>query len=193
MESEHDPLTPFFSISIEDLDEVRMSQKLGNESELSIGSNNSNALKVLTERNLELAKSLPDFDIVRLNSTSTLSGIHAYKIVYTFADPGSPLLSLFESMNIWTAQDDKALLFPIPVLLDLPLSTIPTQQQVSDKDPIGNSYDANSQSPSGNFIGIRDISVISIIRTLSLAGAVGLGGYLVYTKVRRSKKNHRER
>lgn len=113
VESEHDPLTPFFSISIEDLDEVRMSQKLGNESELSIGSNNSNALKVLTERNLELAKSLPDFDIVGLNSTSTLSGIPAYKIVYTFADPGSPLLSLFESMNIWTAQDDKALLFPI--------------------------------------------------------------------------------
>lgn len=73
------------------------------------------------------------------------------------------------------------------VLLDLPLSTIPTHQQVSDKDPIRNSYDANNQSPTGNFFGIRDISVISIIRTLSIAGAVGLGGYLVYTKVRRSR------
>ena len=86
-----------------------------------------------------------------------------------------------------------SLLFPIPVLLDLSLSTIPNQQQVSDKDPIRNSYDANNQSPTGNFFGIRDISVISIIRTLSLAGAIGLIGYLVYTKVRRSKKNHRER
>lgn len=107
VESEHDPLTPFFSVSIEDLEEVKVSQKVGNESASGIGSNNS-ALYVLTERNLELAKSLPDFDIVRLNSTSILSGIPAYKIVYTFADPGSPLLPLFESMNIWAVKDDKA-------------------------------------------------------------------------------------
>lgn len=108
VESEHDPLTPFFSISIEDLEEVKAPQKVGNESTSGIGSNNNSALNVLTERNLELAKSLPDFDIIKLNSTSILSGIPAYKIVYTFADPGSPLLPLFESMNIWAVQDDKA-------------------------------------------------------------------------------------
>ena len=108
VESEHDPLAPYFSISVEDLDEVKMSQKVGNESELNIVYNNSNALNELTERNLELAKSLPDFIIVGLNSTSILSGIPAYKIVYTFADPGSPLLPLFETMNIWAVQGDKA-------------------------------------------------------------------------------------
>lgn len=52
-----------------------------------------------------------------------------------------------------------SLLLPIPVLLDLPLSTIPTQQQVSDKDPIRNSYYANNQSPTGNFFGIRGYMV----------------------------------
>ncbi|MGH9975665.1 MAG: hypothetical protein ACRD8Z_07495, partial [Nitrososphaeraceae archaeon] len=96
VESEHDPLAPFFSISIEDLEEVKGSQKVGNESAPGIGSNSS-ALNMLTERNLELAKSLPDFDLVRLNNTSILSGIPAYEIVYTFADPGSPLHPLFES------------------------------------------------------------------------------------------------
>ncbi|MGH9985208.1 MAG: hypothetical protein ACRD8W_14800, partial [Nitrososphaeraceae archaeon] len=107
VESEHDPLALFFSISIEDLEEVKVSQKVGNESAPGIGSNSS-ALNMLTERNLELAKSLPDFDLVRLNNTSILSGIPAYEIVYTFADPGSPLHPLFESMNIWAIHDDKA-------------------------------------------------------------------------------------
>lgn len=107
VESEHDPLRPFFSISIEDLEEVKTLENVENESELGIGSNNNSTLNVLTKRNLDLAKSLPDFDLVKLNSTSILSGIPAYEIVYTFADPGSPLLPLFKSMNIWAIQDDK--------------------------------------------------------------------------------------
>jgi hypothetical protein len=44
-------------------------------------------LEVLTTRNLELARSLPDFNIVELNRTSILSGSPAYEIEYTFADP----------------------------------------------------------------------------------------------------------
>jgi len=108
VESEHDPLTPFFSISVEKLEEVKVSQKVGDEAASTIDSNNNNALGILTKRNLELAESLPDFNIVELNGTSFLSGIPAYRIVYTFADPGSPLLPLFESMNIWTVKDDKA-------------------------------------------------------------------------------------
>ncbi|MGH9984930.1 MAG: hypothetical protein ACRD8W_13350, partial [Nitrososphaeraceae archaeon] len=39
VESEHDPLALFFSISIEDLEEVKVSQKVGNESAPGIGSN----------------------------------------------------------------------------------------------------------------------------------------------------------
>jgi hypothetical protein len=84
------------------------------------------------------------------------------------------------------------LLFPIPVFLDLPLSPIPNQQQVSDKDPIRNNDDADNQSPTESFFGIRDISVISIIRPISLAGAIGLIGYLIYTRIKGSKKRHKE-
>ena len=108
VESEHDPLAPFFSISIEDLEQVKVSQKEGNESALGTRINNDSALEILTERNLELAKSLPDINIIEFNRASILSGITAYKILYTFADPDSPLLPLFESMNMWTVKDGKA-------------------------------------------------------------------------------------
>jgi hypothetical protein len=49
VESEHDPLTPFFSISIEDLEEVKVSQNVvGDEAASPIDFNNNNALGVLT-------------------------------------------------------------------------------------------------------------------------------------------------
>lgn len=86
-----------------------------------------------------------------------------------------------------------SLLFPIPVLLDLPLSTISDQQQVSDKDLIPNNYDTDNQSPAESFFGIRDISLLSIIRTLSLSGAITLVGYLIYAKVRRMRKSDKKR
>jgi hypothetical protein len=108
VESEHDPLTPFFSISIENLKEVKVSQKLQDESPSIRGPDNDSTLEVLTERNLELAKFLPDFNIIELNRTSILSDSPAYKIVYTFVDPGSPLHPVFKSLNIWTVKEDKA-------------------------------------------------------------------------------------
>jgi len=76
-----------------------------------------------------------------------------------------------------------SLLFPIPVLLDLPLSTISDQKQASDEN----------QPPTENFFGIRDISLLLTIRILSLAGAIALIGYLIYAKVRRSRKSNKER
>jgi hypothetical protein len=76
-----------------------------------------------------------------------------------------------------------SLLFPIPVLLDLPLSTISDQKQASDEN----------QPPTENFFGIRDISLLLTIRILSLAGAIALIGYLIYAKVRRSRKSDKER
>lgn len=81
-----------------------------------------------------------------------------------------------------------SLLLPIPILLDLPLSTISDQQQVSNKDLILNSDNANSQSPVQGFFGIRDISLLSMIRILSLSGAVALVGYLIYTRIKRSRE-----
>jgi streptogramin lyase len=86
-----------------------------------------------------------------------------------------------------------SLLFPIPALLDLPLSTISDQQQASDKNLIQNKDVTDNQSPAENFFGIRDISVLSTIRILSLSGAIALVGYLIYAKVSRSRKSDKER
>ena len=73
--------------------------------------------------------------------------------------------------------------YALPVLLDLPLSTISDQQQASDE----------IQPPTENFFGIRDITLLSTIRILSLSGAIALVGYLIYAKVRRSRKSDKER
>jgi streptogramin lyase len=87
-----------------------------------------------------------------------------------------------------------SLLFPIPMLLDLPLSAIPDQQQmVSDKNLIPNKDDEDNQSPSESFFGIRDISLLSLIRIISLSGVIALVGYLIYTRARRSRKSDKER
>ncbi|MGH9927372.1 MAG: hypothetical protein ACRD5B_18550, partial [Nitrososphaeraceae archaeon] len=86
-----------------------------------------------------------------------------------------------------------SLLFPIPVLLDLPLSTISDQQQASDKNSIQNKDPTDNQPPTENFFGIRDISLLSTIRILSLTGAIALVGYLIYVRVRRSRKSDKER
>ena len=87
-----------------------------------------------------------------------------------------------------------SLLFPIPVLLDLPQSVIPDQQQVvSDKNLIPNNDDEDNQSPRESFFGIRDISLLLLIRVISLSGAIALVGYLIYIRVRRSRKSDNER
>ena len=87
-----------------------------------------------------------------------------------------------------------SLLFPIPVLLDLPQSAIPDQQQVvSDKNLIPNNDDEDNQSPRESFFGIRDISLLLLIRVISLSGAIALVGYLIYIRVRRSRKSDNER
>ncbi|MGH9953432.1 MAG: hypothetical protein ACRD5J_17580, partial [Nitrososphaeraceae archaeon] len=107
VESEHDPLSPYFSISIEDFEDMEMSKKA--KGQLKVDMNvNGTALKALTERNMRLAESLPDFNIVELNRSFLLSDIPAYKIVYTFSDPGSPIHPVFESMSIWAIREDRA-------------------------------------------------------------------------------------
>jgi virginiamycin B lyase len=84
-----------------------------------------------------------------------------------------------------------SLLFPIPVLLDIPISTTSDQQQVSDKILTPNNDDEDNQSPSESFFGIRDISLLSLIRIISLSGVIALVGYLIYTRVRRSRKSYK--
>jgi hypothetical protein len=86
-----------------------------------------------------------------------------------------------------------SLLFPIPVLLDVPLSTTSDQQRVSDKNLTQNNDDEDNQSPRESFFGIRDISLLSLIRIISLSGAIALVGYLIYTRVRKSRKSDKGR
>jgi hypothetical protein len=100
VQSEHDPLTPFFSISIENLNDINISKRVKDDSVLDVNASDSE-LNALTDRNIELAESLSNFNIIESNGTFSLSDIPAYKLVYTFADPGSPLHPVFESMNIW--------------------------------------------------------------------------------------------
>ena len=80
-----------------------------------------------------------------------------------------------------------SLLFPIHLILDLPF-TVTDRQQGSDNNPIPNNDNTDDQSPTESFFGIRDISLLSTIRILSLSGAIALVGYLVYTRIRRSSK-----
>lgn len=83
-----------------------------------------------------------------------------------------------------------SLLFPLPILLDLPISTSSDQQQSSSKNITENN---NKQSSFlENFLGIRDFSVLSTIRIVTLTSAVVLGGYIAYTRIRRSTKSSRE-
>ena len=86
-----------------------------------------------------------------------------------------------------------SLLYPIPVLLDLPLSPISDQQKVSDRDVVPNNDNAGNLSPIESFFGIRDISLLSLIRIISLSGAISLVGYLIYTRLKKSRKSNKER
>ena len=61
-----------------------------------------------TNANLAKAKqSLPHFQLIESNAT-TLAGIPAHKIVYTFLSPDPTIQIPFESMNIWTIKHGKA-------------------------------------------------------------------------------------
>ncbi|HZC20709.1 MAG TPA: PsbP-related protein [Nitrososphaeraceae archaeon] len=61
-----------------------------------------------TNANLAKAKqSLPRFQLVESNAT-TLAGIPAHKIVYTFLSPDPAIQIPFTSMNIWTIKQGKA-------------------------------------------------------------------------------------
>jgi hypothetical protein len=74
-----------------------------------------------------------------------------------------------------------SLLYPIPIVLDLPVPTTSDQQQTSNME----NNNSKNQSGTESFFGIKDISTISIIRTLSLTGVIGLVGYRIYTRVKR--------
>ena len=72
---------------------------------------NNVTLDMYTKENLNEAKrSLPSFELVESNDT-TLSNLKAHKIVYTFVSPNPSAQLHFQTMNIWTIQDDKVYTF----------------------------------------------------------------------------------
>lgn len=86
-----------------------------------------------------------------------------------------------------------SLLYPIPVLLDVPMSTQISQQEPSGQNLLPNINSNNQAAPTPpDFFGIKDISLLSIIRTLSLAAAIGLIGYIIYARIKRSSRNRTE-
>jgi streptogramin lyase len=85
-----------------------------------------------------------------------------------------------------------SLLFPLPIFLDLPITTLSEQQQSPSKEIVESSN--NKQLvPTENFFGIRDISLLSTIRILTLTSAVALAGYIVYARISRSRKSGKKR
>jgi eukaryotic-like serine/threonine-protein kinase len=91
--SEHDPLTSFMSVSVENL------------------SDTSKTLDIMTKQNIDLAnKTLPNFKLIESNITTLANNNPAYRIVSTFTNSGpaaDPLRSpQFQTMTIWTVKGD---------------------------------------------------------------------------------------
>jgi hypothetical protein len=92
--SEHDPLSSFMSVSVENL------------------SDTSKTLNILTKQNIDLAnKTLPNFRLIESNFTTLANNNPAYRIVSTFTNSG-PTADLlhspqFQTMTIWTIEGDR--------------------------------------------------------------------------------------
>ena len=94
----HGPSTSFIVLSIEE-----------EASNLSDDPNMTGALISLTKQNLALAnQTLANFQLIKSYET-TFAGNSAHKIVYSFTEPSlvTPSEFVFQSMNIWTINEDK--------------------------------------------------------------------------------------
>ena len=110
VESEHQPPTPFFNILIVNVTDTDIPTKAKLEllEDLNDNGISYDALETLIESEIiRLADIYPEFNIVKSNETFLLSDIPAHKIVYTFADPGSPLYPVYEGMRVWAVKEGK--------------------------------------------------------------------------------------
>ena len=72
---------------------------------------NNVTLAMYTKENLDEAKrSLPSFQLVESNDT-TLDGLKAHRIVYTFVSSNPSAQLHFQTMNIWAIKDDRVYTF----------------------------------------------------------------------------------
>ena len=61
-------------------------------------------LTSLTERNVKLARSLPNFTSIDSGET-ILGGLHAYKIKYNFTNPNLGSNMVFQTLNVWAISE----------------------------------------------------------------------------------------
>ena len=72
---------------------------------------NNVTLAIYTKENLDEAKrSLPNFQLVESNDT-TLDGLKAHRMVYTFVSSNPSAQLHFQTMNIWAIKDDRVYTF----------------------------------------------------------------------------------
>ena len=122
----------FFNILIEDVNNIEIPTKLkqGHLVNLSV---NDSALEALTGREIiRLGNTFPDFNIVELNRTFFLSNTPAYKLIYTFTDPGSPPHPVYESMIVWAIKEGRVYNISYTAEKSAFLNYLPTIQDMID-------------------------------------------------------------
>jgi hypothetical protein len=101
------PPTPFFNILIENVNDT----ELPNDAEqdpMNGQDVNDSALVQLIEKDItKLNETFPEFDIIEFGRTLFLSDIPAYRMIYTFTDPGPPFYLMYGSMRVWAMKEDK--------------------------------------------------------------------------------------
>jgi hypothetical protein len=120
------------------------------------------------------------------NTTSTVES----KITLKAEEEGKTQPGLYTIMVKSSAAEKDglfvSLLYPLPIKLDVPVPK-PVQPQ-SPQSSIENS----KQNPLSDLFNIYDTSLRGILRLISLPTAIGLIGYMIYSRVKRSKTSKKE-
>jgi eukaryotic-like serine/threonine-protein kinase len=77
-------------------------------------------------------QSLPDFQIIESNPDTNMTGISAYKIVYSFLSQDPAAQVHFQSMNIWSVKDKKVYAISYTQAKSLYAAYLPTVQKMID-------------------------------------------------------------
>ncbi|MFL6393753.1 MAG: serine/threonine protein kinase, partial [Nitrososphaeraceae archaeon] len=77
-------------------------------------------------------QSLPDFQIIESNPDANVTGISAYKIVYSFLSQDPAAQVHFQSMNIWSVKDKKVYAISYTQAKSLYAAYLPTVQKMID-------------------------------------------------------------
>ncbi|MFL6315970.1 MAG: PsbP-related protein, partial [Nitrososphaeraceae archaeon] len=77
-------------------------------------------------------QSLPDFQIIESNPDANMTGISAYKIVYSFLSQDPAAQVHFQSMNIWSVKDKKVYAISYTQAKSLYAAYLPTVQKMID-------------------------------------------------------------